>query len=169
MEETYLLLIKFKTIHPLRFWTAIFVATSIIIFAIWKLLRKKQKSNNEQVENKKTTTTVIVAKKTDKPKLIKNKDKSTIERPQTKVYTDKPVKSDLEVNEPKSIYLKPTETKQVKVTSKVEAFEVKPKAKPKFTEQLPKAKVETTKPKDEVLFVKQRIHFQFFAFRKKEL
>ena len=152
MEETYRLLIEFKTIHPLRFWTAIFITISSIIFAIWRLSGKKQETKTEPLANQKTTSTIIVKKETDKPKHETNKEKTTLEKP-TKVYTFKSVKTDLEVNEPKPIYTKPTKPKQEKLTSKIEPFEVKPEAKPKLEEHLPLAKVETTKSKDEVVFV----------------
>ena len=144
MEETYRLLIEFKTIHPLRFWTAIFIATTLIIIAIWRLSRKKQKLKVEHLENQRPSTSVTTQKESVKQKPSTQKEA----KPQTKVYTDTSVKSGLEVSEPKPVYIKPTETKP-----KVEALEIKPKAKPKNEEQLPKAKVETTISKDEVVFV----------------
>ena len=52
----------------------------------------------------------------------------TLEKTKTKVYTDKSIKSKLEVNEPKPIFANPTEIKQEKVISKAETFEVKPTA-----------------------------------------
>lgn len=174
MEETYRLIIEFKTIHPLRFWTAIFIATSLIVFAIWRLSRTKQTAKNKQVINKGTTSTVTIEKEIAKPKLETNKEKSIFEKPQPKIYTDTYVKSELGVNEPKPIYSKPTETKQEKVIPKVETFDAKPKPKPKSEEQLPKAKVETTKPKDEVVFVNYDISkvqttnsYPVFRFPKK--
>jgi very-short-patch-repair endonuclease len=174
MEETYRLLIEFKTIHPLRFWTAIFIATTLIIYFVWRLLRKKQKPKVENLGNQSTTSTVIAEKETVKPKLETKKENSTLEKPQTKVYTDTSVKDNLEVKEPKPIYAKPTETKQEKVIPKVETVEVKPKAKPKSEEQLPKAKVETTKSKNEIDFVNYDItkvptinSYPVFRFPKK--
>jgi very-short-patch-repair endonuclease len=174
MEETYRLLIEFKTIHPLRFWTAIVMATSLIIFAIWRLSRNKQKTKIEPLKNQRTTSTAIAEKETVKSKLETNKEKSTLEKPKTKVYTDTSVKGNLNVNEPKPIYIKPTEVKQEKVIPKVETFEVKPKAKPKSEEQLPKAKEETAKPKGEVDFVNYDISkvqtansYPVFRFPKK--
>jgi very-short-patch-repair endonuclease len=174
MEETYRLLIEFKTIHPLRFWTAIFIGTSLIVFAIWRLSRKKQKSKIEHLENQRETSTAIAEKQTAKPKPETKKENPTLEKPQTKVYTDTSVKSNLEVKEPKAIYVKPTETKQEKTIPKVETFEVKPKAKPKSEEQLPKAKEETAKYKDEVVFVNYDIlkaqttnSYPIFRFPKK--
>ncbi|MEA5259331.1 hypothetical protein VB264_16150 [Arcicella aquatica] len=174
MEEIYRLLIELKTTHPLRFWTAIFIGISLIIFAIWRLSKKKQKAKIEQEENKRTLSTVTVEKKAAKPKLETHKEKSILEKPQPKVYTDTPVKSDIKINEPKLIYSKPTETKQEKVIPKVEAFEVKPKSKPKSEEQLPQAKIETTKSKDEVVFVNYDISkvqttnsYPVFRFPKK--
>jgi very-short-patch-repair endonuclease len=174
VEETYRLLIEFKTIHPLRFWTAIFIATSLIIFAIWRLSRKKQKIKNESLGNQRITSTTIAEKETVKPKLEADKEKPTLEKPQTKIYADKSVKVDLEVKEPKPIYIKPTEVKQEKTIPKVETFEVKPKAKPKSEEQLPKSKEETAKSKDEVDFVNYDISkvpttnsYPVFRFPKK--
>ena len=68
MEETYRLIIEFKTIHPLRFWTAIFIATTLIIIVIWRLSRKKQKLKVEHLKNQRPTTTVITEKETVKQK-----------------------------------------------------------------------------------------------------
>lgn len=149
----YRLLIEFKTIHPLRFWTAILIATTIIIYFVWRLSRKKHNSKVKHFGNQSINSTVIAEKETVKTKPTTKKENSTLEKPQTKVYTNTSVKTDLKVNEPKSIYSKPTETKLEKVIPKVETIEVKPKPKQKSEEQLPKAKVETTKPKDEVVFV----------------
>ena len=111
---------------------------------------------------------------TIKPKLETKKENSTSEKPQTNEYTDKPIKGDLNVNEPKPIYKKPIEVNQEKVIPKLETFEVKPKAKPKSEEQLPKAKAETAKPKGEVDFVKYNItkvqivnSYPVFRFPKK--
>lgn len=174
MEEIYRLLIEFKTIHPLRFWTAILIATTLIIFFVWRLSRKKQKPKVENLGNQSTTSTVIAEKETVKPKLETKKENSTLEKPQTKVFTDTSVKDNLEVKEPKPIYAKPTETKQEKVIPKVETVEVKPKAKLKSEEQLPKAKVETTKSKNEIDFVNYDItkvpttnSYPVFRFPKK--
>jgi very-short-patch-repair endonuclease len=153
MEETYRLLIEFKTIHPLRFWTAIFIATTLIIYFVWRLTRKRQKPKFENLVNQSTKSTVIAEKETVNPKLEPKKENSTLEKPQNKVYTDTSVKGNLNVNEPKPIYVKPTEVKQEKVIPKVETFEVKPKAKTKSEEQLPKAKVETAKSNGEIDFV----------------
>lgn len=122
MEVTYRLLIEFKTIHPLRFWIAIFVATSIIIFAIWKLSRKKQKTKIEQVENKRTTLTITVEKENVKAKLETNEEKSILEKPKTKVYTEASFKTDFEVNEPKPIYTGQTETQGVIPNEQTEEY-----------------------------------------------
>lgn len=172
MEEIYRLLIEFKTIHPLRFWTAILIATNLIMFFVWRLSRKKPKVEN--LGNQSTTSTVIAEKETVKPKLETKKENSTLEKPQTKVYTDTSVNDNLEVKEPKPIYAKLTETKQEKVIPKVETVEVKPKTKPKSEEQLPKAKVETTKSKNEIDFVNYDItkvpttnSYPVFRFPKK--
>lgn len=157
MKEIYPFLIEFKTIHPLRFWTAIFIVTSFIIFVIWRLSLKKQKSKIGHLENQGVTSTVITEKEIVKSELETKKVNPILEKPQIKVYTDTSVKGNLKVNEPKPIYIKPTETKKEKTISTIETFEVKPKAKPKSEEQLPKAKVETAKSKDEVVFVNYSI------------
>jgi len=153
MEETYRLLIEFKTTHPLRFWTAIFMATILVIIAVWRHSRKKRTLKVEHLDNQRPITTVIVEKETVKQKTTTQKVYSATEKTQAKVYPDKLVKSSIEVREPKPVYTKPTQAKQEKIIAKVEEVEVEPKAKPKSEEQLPKAKVETTKSKDEVAFV----------------
>jgi very-short-patch-repair endonuclease len=152
MEEIYRLIIEFKTTHPLRFWSTIFIATSLILFVIWRLSKNKRKAKIEHLGTQITTSTVVEEKETVKPKLDAKKENPKFETPQTKVYTDTSDKVNLEINEPKPIYAKPTETKQEKLTPKVETVEVKLKAKTKSEEQLPKAKVETTKSKNEVDF-----------------
>ncbi|WP_421828182.1 hypothetical protein [Larkinella sp.] len=174
MEEIYRLIIEFKTIHPLRFWTAIFVVTSLIFYVIWRLSKNRRKAKIEYIGSQRITSTVVAEKEINKPKLDRKKENSKLETPQTKVYTDTSVKVNLEVNEPKPIYAKPTETKQEKVIPKVETVEVKPKAKAKSEELFPKAKVETTKSKNEIDFVNYDItkvpttnHIQFFGFLKK--
>jgi very-short-patch-repair endonuclease len=174
MEEIYRLIIEFKTTHPLRFWTAIFIATSLILFVIWRLSKNKRKAKIEHLGTQITTSTVVEEKETIKPKLDAKKENPKFETPQTKVYTDTSDKVNLEVNETKSIYAKPTETKQEKVIPKVETVEVKPKAKTKSEEHLPKAKVETTKSKNEVDFVNYDItkvpttnSYPVFRFPKK--
>ena len=174
MEETYRLLIEFKTLHPLRFWTAIFISTSLILFAIWRLSKNKREAKIEQLGNQTRTSTVVAEKEIVKPKLDIKKENPKFEIPQTKVYSDTSVKVKLEVNEPKPIYAKPTETKQEKVIPKVETVEVKPKVKPKSEEQLPKAKEETTKSKNEFDFVNYDItkvpttnSYPVFRFPKK--
>jgi hypothetical protein len=174
MEETYRLLIEFKTLHPLRFWTAIFIAISLIIYPFWRISRKKQVPKVDHLVNQKTTSTVIEEKETVKPKLETKKENSAIEKSQTKVNKDTSVKDNSNLNEPKPIYIKPTELKQEKVLPKLETFEVKPKAKPKSEEQLPKAKEETAKSQDEVAFVNYDISkvqttnsYPVFRFPKK--
>lgn len=174
MEETYRLLIEFKTIHPLRFWIAIFIAKTLIIYFVWRLSRKKQKPKVKNLGNQSTTSAVIAEKETVKPKLETINENSTLEKPQIKLYTDTSDKDNLEVKEPKPIYTNPTETKQEKVIPKVETVEVKPKVKPKSEEQLPKAKVETTKSKNEIDFVNYDItkvpttnSYPVFRFPKK--
>ncbi len=174
MEETYQLLIEFKTIHPLRFWTAIFIATTLMIYFVWRFTRKKQKPKIENLGNQSKTSTVIAEKETFKPKLESKKEKTTLEKPQTKVFDENSVEDNSNVNEPKPIYVKPAEVKQEKVIPKVETFEVKPKAKPKSEEQLPKAKEETAKSKGKIDFVNYDISkvqtpnsYPIFRFPKK--
>lgn len=153
MDETYKLLIEFKTIHPLSFWTAIFVATSLILIVIWRLSKKKQKSKVEPLEKQRPKTTVIIEKEIVIQKPTTKNENPTSAKPQTKIYPDTSVKSGLELREPKPSYVKQTETKQEKIIPKVETVEVTQKAKSKSVEQLPKAKEETTKSKDKVFFV----------------
>jgi very-short-patch-repair endonuclease len=216
MEETYRLLIEFKTIHPLRFWTAIFIATSLFIYAIWRFSRRKsitepkkeetttlttvveaetresstyvlsnfkpkvvlgrriRDNDEEEVVNESKTTGAFTSKEFVKQELETSKEKTTLEKQKTKVYTDMLAKGDLEVNEPKDIFIKPTEEKQEKAKPKVEIIEVKPKSKPKSEEQLPKAKEETAKSKGEVVFVNYDISkvqtpnsYPIFRFPKK--
>lgn len=174
MKEIYLFLIEFKIIHPLRFWAAIFIVSSLIIFVVWRLSKKKQKSKIVPIENQRVTSTVIVEKEIVKPKHETKKKNPTVENPHNKLYTDTSVKVNLKVNEPKPIYGKPTEIKKEKTNSTVDTSEVKPKAKPKSNEQLPKAKLETAKSKDEVVFVNYSIlksqttnSYPVFRFPKK--
>lgn len=167
MKEIYRLLIEFKTLHPLRFWTAIFIATILIATVIWRLTKKKRKSKIKQTENQ--IASIVVA--TDEEFVSQKTATQKEAKPQTKVYSETSIISSLQLSEPTPIYIKPTETKQQKTIPKVEIFEVKPKAKietakpkieavevklkakQKSEEQLPKAKEETTKSKDEVVFV----------------
>lgn len=174
MEETYRLTIEFMTLPPLRFWVAIFIVNLLIIFAFWKLSKSRRKAKFENLVKQKTTSKVVEEKKIVKPKLDINKENPKFETPQTKVYSDTSIKVNFVFNETKPIYIKPTDTKQEKVIPKVETIEVKPKAKPKSEEQLPKAKIETTKSKNEVDFVNYNItkapttnSYPVFRFPKK--
>ena len=153
MEETYQLIIEFKTLHPLRFWTAMFTSIFIILFTIWRLSRIKRKAKIKQLVYQTRTSTVVPKKEIIKPKLGVKTESPKFKTPKSKVYSDTSVKVNLEVNEPNSIYLKPIETKQKKVSSKIEIIEVKPITKPKSEERLPKAKKETKKSKNEFDFV----------------
>lgn len=188
MREIYRLLIEFKTLHPLRFWTAIFIATILILTAIWRLTRKKRKSKNKQTENKGASLVVSIDEEFVTQKTATQKEA----KPQPKVYSETSVTSSSQISEPAPIYVKLTENTQQKtipkaevieekpkgkietIKPKVEAVEVKPKAKQKSEEQLPKAKEETTKSKDEILFVNYDIFkaettnsFPVFRFPKK--
>ncbi len=62
MNETYKLLSEFKTIHPFIFWTAIFLATTLVIIAAWKLARKKRTLKVKYLENQRPKTIVISEK-----------------------------------------------------------------------------------------------------------
>ncbi|WP_304237297.1 hypothetical protein [Jiulongibacter sediminis] len=170
MEEAYRFLIDFKTLHPLRFWIAIFAETSLIIFAFWRLLKNKRKTKIGYLDNQRTTSKVVAEKETVKPKLDTKKANIKFQTPRTKVDSEASVKTNLEATESKPSYVKPTETKQEKVIPKLEAVEVKPKSE----DQLPKAKVETTKSKNEVDFVNYDItktpstnSYPVFRFPKK--
>ncbi len=153
MEETFRFINEFILIHPLRFWTAIFMTISLIFFIIWRLSRNKRKANIEYAGAQKAKSTIVAEKEIVKPKLDRKIESSKIETPQNKVYADTSVKSNLEVNEPKPIFEKPADIKDEKVIPKTKSVEVKPKAKPKSNEQLPEAKVETTKSNNEIDFV----------------
>lgn len=105
---------------------------------------------------------------------ITQKVNPEIPKPETKVYTTTSTKEDLDLNDPKPIYKKPTVIEQEKVITKVETYELKAIAKPKSEEQLPKVKVETTKSKDEIAFVNYNIlkaettnFYPVFRFPKK--
>jgi hypothetical protein len=165
MEELIKLIIEFKTLHPLRFWAVIFVGIVLFVFMIWKLLKSKP--------NQKKYTPVLRTIRVE-PK-IENKP-STVNNLEAKKYNDKSFVSTTEVSEPKPIYTKPKEVKQEKIISPKSVIETKPiakiqeqvleikkdkivptvseiKPKSKSKEQLPEAKIETTKSKDEIVFV----------------
>ena len=167
MEETYRLLIDFKTLHPIRFWTVIFIATSLIIVIIWRLSKNKRKAKIAHQRNQRRKSKVVAEHESVKLKLETKEQNRKFKIPETKVYSDTSVKEKLEVKEPKSIYAKSTDTKQEKVIPKVE---VRPKSK----EELPKSKEETTKSKNKFDFVNYDItkvptthSYPVFRFPKK--
>ncbi|WP_433894899.1 hypothetical protein [Sphingobacterium mizutaii] len=152
MVEIYRLLIQFITIHPLKFWTGILIVASLIVFVIWRLTTKKREGKNEQVKNNGSSLGSIEMKM--ETSILTNgkiKEKIILAKPQPKLYTDIDVKSELVVNEPEQIYSSPQKPKLEKEILDIEFLDFK--LKPKSEEQLPKAKVETKKAKDEINFV----------------
>ena len=111
MEETYRLLIDFKTLHPIRFWTVIFIATSLIIVIIWRLSKNKRKAKIAHQRNQRRKSKVVAEHESVKLKLETKEQNRKFKIPETKVYSDTSVKEKLEVKEPKSIYAKSTDTK----------------------------------------------------------
>jgi hypothetical protein len=170
MEETYRLRIEFKTIHPLRFWTIIFISTSLIIFyTILKLSKKKPKI---ETIDKKTTT--ITKKKNNKPITKKTKEETAIKKTSIESSIKQVQKIDSEVIKQKTFTSNRQKQKHENVNSKIEKIEVEPKNKLKSKEKLPKARTETAKPKDKIDFVNyeiSKVHstntYPIFRFPKK--
>ncbi|MBL0102401.1 MAG: hypothetical protein IPP51_00675 [Bacteroidetes bacterium] len=93
MEETYQFLIEFKSIHPFRFWTSIFIATSLIIFAIWKLSRKKRKVKIEHLENERASSGLIAQKETVKSKVETKKENPILKNRKLKLMPTRLLKT----------------------------------------------------------------------------
>jgi len=174
LEEIYRLIIVFKATHPLRFWTAIYMATTLISLLIWKLSRNKRKDKIEIIGTQGITSQIAAEKDFIEPKYDTNREIPNLETPQTKVNIDNSVDVKLEDNVSKPIHKKTIEIKQLNVIPKVGTVEIKSIAKTKFEEQLPEAKVEITKSKNEVDFVNYDItknpitnSYPVFRFPKK--
>ncbi len=151
MEGIYEFLIKLDTMYFLNFWTVIFFVTLLMTFFMYKIFKYIKGNEIARIENVSTSSTVTPDKETAKPKFDINKEKSILEKPQPNIYTNTFVTNDWVINEPKPVSSKTTETKQEMAIPKVETITVKSKQTSK--EQLPKAKIETAKPKGETVFV----------------
>lgn len=152
MEEIYQIIVEYKNLHPLRFWTGI-TLTLVGLGLIVTFLRKRRKSDNQKSSAKKAIL------KTDSPKTSQtstvkpeNSNSSLDKAPKTirKDYdsTLKDILPPKEVKEPTITYEPPIKEKPIQ---KPEIEVTRPKAKPK--EVLPKAKAETEKSKNEILKV----------------
>ncbi|MCG8734681.1 hypothetical protein [Tenacibaculum finnmarkense] len=131
MKEIYLLILEYKSIHPIRFWGGIFLFLSSIIFLI-KFQNKKKKRQNKVLQKE---------EKTQKNIRYKNEN---IER-----FKPKPKKITLAIpeNKEEKVYknILPPEIKELK--------QVKPLSKKKTIENLPKAIVESDKKINKNKFV----------------
>ena len=152
MEEIYQIIVEYKNLHPLRFWTGI-TLTLVGLGLIVTFLRKRRKSDNQKSSAKKAIL------KSDSPKTSQtstvkpeNSNSSLDKAPKTirKDYdsTLKDILPPKEVKEPTITYEPPIKEKPIQ---KPEIEVTRPKAKPK--EVLPKAKAETEKSKNEILKV----------------
>ncbi len=152
MEEIYQILVEYKNLHPLRFWTGI-ALTLVGLGLIVTFLRKRRKSDNPKSSSKKAIL------KTDSPKTNQistvepeNSKSSLGKAPKTirKDYdsTSKDIIPPTEVKEPTVTYEPPIKEKPIQ---KPEIEVTRPKPKPK--EALPQAKAETEKSENEILKV----------------
>lgn len=154
MKEIYQLIIEYKNLHPLRFWTGI-ALTLVGLGLMVTFFRKRRKSDNPKSSNTKPTL------KTDSPKTSRTStvkpenSKSSLDKaPKTirKDYdsTSKDIITPTEVKEPTATYEPFVKEKPIQ-KPEIEVSRPKPKSKPK--EDLPQAKVETAKAKNEILKV----------------
>lgn len=152
MEEIYQIIVEYKNLHPLRFWTGI-ALTLVGLGLIVTFLKKRRKSDNPKSSANKPTL------KTDSPKTSQTStvkpenSKSSLDKaPKTirKDYdsTSKDIIPPTEVKEPTATYEPPVKEKPI---PKPENEVTRPKPKPK--EDLPQAKAETEKSKNEILKV----------------
>jgi hypothetical protein len=152
MEEIYQIIVEYKNLHPLRFWTGI-ALTLVGLGLIVTFFRKRRKSDNPKSSNTKP------ALKTDSPKTSQTStvkpvnSKSSLDKaPKTvrKDYdsTSKDIIPPTEVKEPTATYEPPVKEKPIE---KPQIEVSRPKPKPK--EDLPQAKAETEKSKNEIIRV----------------
>lgn len=148
MEEIYSLILEYKSIHPIRFWSGLFLLLSGIIFLILNQNKKKkrqtqalqkEKEQKEKIQNSIRSKNENIERFKPKPKKITSAIPE--KKKEKKVYTKKSVLPP-KVKEPTLTYKKETKPKQVK-----------PLAKKKTTEKLPKAIVESDKKTIENKFV----------------
>lgn len=150
MEDIYVLILEYKSIHPIRFWSGFILLLSGVIFPIIIYSSKKKKriqaiqkeKEQEEKEQKKRDKNSIRIK-TENLEKFRPKPKKTILSKPDKKYKDIIVLPP-KVNEPTITY--ETETKPNKT-------EAKPVSRKKTIEKLPKPLVEPIKKTIENKFV----------------
>lgn len=152
MEEIYQIIVEYKNLHPLRFWTGI-TLTLVGLGLIIRYLRKRRKSDNPKSSEHKLTLESDSPKPIEKSTVKSEKSKPSLDKaPKTirKKYdsTSKDIKPQTKVKEPTATYEPPVKEKPI---TKPEIEVTRPKPKPK--EDLPQAKAETEKSKNEILKV----------------
>ncbi len=151
MEEIYHLIVEYKFLHPLRFWTGIAI-TLVALGLIVTFLRKQKRNNSKstikkpilKTESPKPSQTSTV--KSEKPKSSLDKAVKIIKEDYDS--TSKDITPKTEVKELAATYQPPIKEKPI---PKPEFEVTRPKPKPK--ENLPQAKVETEQSKNEILKV----------------
>lgn len=153
MEEIYQIIIEYKNLHPLRFWTGI-TLTLVGLGLIIRHLRKRRKSDNPESSEHKTIVETVSSKPIKKATPKSEKSKPSLDKLPHKTIrkdyysTSKNIIPPTEVKEPTATYEPPVKEK---LTPKPQIEVTRPKPKPK--EDLPQAKAETEKSKNEILTV----------------
>ncbi|MDD3744267.1 MAG: hypothetical protein PHX54_11640, partial [Lentimicrobiaceae bacterium] len=152
MEEIYQIISEYKDLHPLKFWTGI-ALTLVVIVLVITFLKKRRKSDtqkksidisgNQTVSSRQRRTTT---KHTETEKTSSDKPPKTTKKEYDSIPKDKIPQ--IEVKEPSATYEPPVKEKPI---PKAEIEVIRPKPKPK--EDLPQAKAETEKSKNEILKV----------------
>lgn len=152
MEEIYQIISEYKDLHPVKFWTGI-ALTLVIIVLIIRFLKKRRKSDkqkksidisgNQSVSSRQRRTTT---KHTETEKTSSDKPPKTTKKEYDSIPKDKIPQT--EVKEPTATYEPPVKEKPI---PKAEIEVIRPK--PKTKEDLPQAKAETEKSKNEILKV----------------
>ena len=173
MEQIYQIIIEYKNLHPLRFWTGIALTLGVIGLII-TLLRKRSKIDNQNANSSNSGTQPVSPKPKQKIKDVSEKVKSGTAKSSKTAHKDyvsttkvktrlmynyhslhKDYVSTTKVKTPQTEVKEPTATYKPPVKEKPNpkpGIEVsRPKSKPK--EDLPKAKVETLKAQNEILKV----------------
>jgi len=152
MEEIYQIIVEYKNLHPLRFWTGI-TLTLVGLGLIFTFLRKRRKSDSAKNSTTKPTL------KTDSPKTSQT---STVKPKNSKSSLDKAPKTiRKDYDSTSKNIIPPTEVKESTATYEplvkekpIPKPEIKvPRPKPKPKEDLPQSKAETEKSKNEILKV----------------
>lgn len=152
MEEIYQIISEYKDLHPLRFWTGI--ALTLVVLVLIITFRKNRRQADKQKTSidisgnqtfssrpKKTSTEHAETEKTSSDKLSK-----TTKKEYGSILKEKIPQT--EIKEPTASYDPPGKEKP---TPKPEIEVTRPKPKPK--EDLPQAKDETEKSRNEILKV----------------